>query len=135
MAKTKQLLGLDVGTVRIGTALADMAVRIAIPSGAVDVNGSEYDTIARIITSNTIDTIVIGYPRNQSGDPTEQTKLVTSFAEPLKNMVDTVVFQDESLSSVLAESRLVSRGKPYSKADIDSEAAVIILQDYLEQHA
>ena len=43
-----------------------------------------------------------------------------------------MVFKDESLTSVLAEERLKSYKKPYSKGDIDAHAATIILEDYLE---
>ena len=46
MTKSKQLLGLDVGTVRIGVAIADTAVRIAVPHDYVEVNGDEIETIA-----------------------------------------------------------------------------------------
>jgi putative holliday junction resolvase len=42
------------------------------------------------------------------------------------------MFQDESLTSVIAEQRLVATKKPYSKGDIDATAAALILQDYLE---
>ena len=45
-----------------------------------------------------------------------------------------IVFQDESLTSVMAEDRLKASGKPYEKGDIDAMAATIILQDYLEIH-
>ena len=43
-----------------------------------------------------------------------------------------IAFQDESLTSVMAEQRLIAHKKPYSTGDIDSQAAAIILQDYLE---
>ena len=134
MTKSKQLLGLDVGTVRIGVAIADTAVRIAVPHDYVEVNGDEIETIAELVTRNEVDTIVVGYPRNQSGEPTNQTTFVEEFADKLVDFDATVVFQDESLTSVIAEQRLTSRRKPYTKGDIDSEAAAIILQDYMEQN-
>jgi putative Holliday junction resolvase len=133
MARTKHLLGLDVGAARIGVALGDTGVRIAIPSGIVDVDGQEVTRISELAIKNDISTIVIGYPRNQSGEPTEQTRFVESFAERLADLDADIVFQDESLTSVIAEQRLQARGQQYGKADIDSEAAVIILQDYIEQ--
>ena len=40
--------------------------------------------------------------------------------------------QDEAVTSVEAEQRLKNRGKPYSKGDIDAEAAAMILDDYLK---
>jgi putative holliday junction resolvase len=133
MTRTKQLLGLDVGAARIGVALADSGVRIAIPNGVVEVDGQEIESIARLVIDNDITTIVVGYPRNQSGETTAQTATVEAFTEKLQDFDADIVFQDESLTSVMAEKRLISRGAPYSKGDIDSEAAAIILQDYMEQ--
>lgn len=135
MSKSKKLLGLDVGTVRIGVALGDTAIRIAIPHGAIEVDGRELEVIARLVIDNDIDTIVVGYPRNLSGGATEQTNLVEAFASQLKDMAPQVTFQDESLTSVMAEKRLEARKVPFSKGDIDAEAAAIILQDYMEQTA
>jgi putative Holliday junction resolvase len=133
MTRTKQLLGLDVGTARIGVALGDASVRIAIPHDHIEVDGREVEEIARLVISNEIDTVVVGYPRNQSGEPTEQTGLVEAFVDTLKDLDARIVFQDESLTSVMAEARLQVRGQNYSKGNIDSEAAAIILQDYMEQ--
>ena len=76
--------------------------------------------------------LVVGYPRDQSGGETDQTAKSREFGDSLVQFGIEVVYQDESLTSVIAEDRLKKRGKPYSKADIDSEAAAIILQDYIE---
>lgn len=134
MTRTKQLLGLDVGAARIGVAVADSGVRIAIPHGIVEVDGNEVEALARLVIDNSVDTIVIGYPRNQSGEPTAQTAFVEEFAVKLRDFDADIVFQDESLTSVMAENRLKSRGTGYDKGDVDSEAAAIILQDYMEQY-
>lgn len=134
MSKSKSLLALDVGAARIGIALADTAVRIAIPFGAVEVDGTELTEIASIAIKEGADTIVVGYPRNQSGEPTAQTEYVERFSTQLTDMANNIVFQDESLTSVIAEQRLKDRSGQYTRGDIDAEAATIILQDYLEQH-
>ena len=134
MSQTKRFLGLDVGTSRIGVATADGGVRSAIPHETLAVDGQELEAIAKLVVDGEIDTIVVGYPRNQSGEPTAQTESVVTFAKNLEDMA-TVLFQDESLSSVEAERRLEARGVRYEKGDIDAEAAAIILQDYLEQNA
>ncbi len=134
MGKTKTFLALDVGGARIGVALADTGVKIAVPFGALDVDGTEIKEITQLIVREDVDTIVVGYPRNQAGEATAQTAIVEAFAAQLSDMEQNVVFQDESLTSVIAEQRLKSRGGSYTKGDIDAEAAVIILQDYLEQH-
>lgn len=128
-----KLIALDVGTKRIGVAIADPVVPIAQPLTTVLVDGSEYDAIGKIIKDQSADTVVVGYPRNQSGEATAQTGIVEQFTVQLKDMAQ-VVFQDESLTSVMAEERLKASGKPYQKADIDAMAATIILQDYLETH-
>jgi putative Holliday junction resolvase len=80
------------------------------------------------------DTIVVGYPRNQQGEVTSQTEFVEAFTKKLEYLGKKIVYQDESLTSVLAEQRLKSYGRPYTKGDIDAQAATIILQDYLEQN-
>ncbi len=133
MAHKTTFLSLDVGEKRIGVAVGDSEVRIAIPYDTLDVDGTEYEQIVRLIGLESADIVVVGYPRNQSGEPTAQTVYVETFAEGLKDSAPKIVFQDESLTSVLAEDRLKSMGKRYEKKDIDMMAASIILQDYMEQ--
>jgi putative Holliday junction resolvase len=133
MTRNKALIALDVGEKRIGLAVADGAVPIARPLTTLDVDGKELQRIVNVVEDESADAIVIGYPRNQSGDPTAQTAFVESFANRLGELTNArIVFQDESLTSVLAEERLRSYGRPYSKSDIDALAATLILQDYLE---
>lgn len=129
---SQNIVCLDVGEKRIGVAVADSAVRIAVPFETIDVDGDEVETIAKIVITEKADTIVIGYPRNQSGETTVQTVYVEAFADRLKDIAPNIVFQDESLTSVLAEQQLAVHKRPYSKGDIDAQAAAIILQDYLE---
>lgn len=128
----QNIVCLDVGEKRIGVAVADTAVRIAVPFETVEVDGTEIEVIAKIIVTEQADVVVIGYPRNQSGEATAQTGFVEEFAKTLKDIAPKIVFQDESLTSVIAEQRLASHNRPYSKGDIDAQAAAIILQDYLE---
>lgn len=131
MSQTNTLLGLDIGTVRIGVAVADGTVQIATPHGVVLVDGSEVEAISKLVDLHGVSTIVIGYPRNQSGEATQQTAFVESVAKKLEGIAE-IVFQDESLTSVMAEDRLKQRKAGYKKEDIDAEAAAIILQDYME---
>ena len=133
MTTNKSFVALDVGEKRIGVAVGDSGVRIAVPFLTIDVDGSEIEQIARIVIDEKADTVVVGYPRNQSGEATAQTAYVEQFAGKLTDIAPSLVFQDESLTSVLAEQRLQSYKKPYSKGDIDALAATMILQDYMEQ--
>ena len=134
MGQSKSYLALDVGEKRIGVAVGDDAVKIAVPFDTIEVDeGDAVTRIARIVVDERVDTIVVGYPRNQSGEATAQTKFAEDFAAKLTDIAPNIVFQDESLTSVLAEQRLKAYKRPYSKGDIDAQAAAIILQDYLEQ--
>lgn len=128
----KSLLALDVGEKRIGVAIADESVKIAIAFDTIPVDGSEIKEIARVVAEEKIECIVIGYPRNQQGEPTKQTQFVEEFAVKLEDIAPEIVFQDESLTSVKAEEFLKRQKKPYEKSDVDALAASFILQDYLE---
>ena len=133
LIKTNMLLGIDVGERRIGLALADESIRIAVPYDTIEVDGNEVTAIFEIINREQIDTLVVGYPRNQAGEPTKQTAYVEQFMKQFSDSDAALIYQDESLTSVSAEERLQSYGNPYKKGDVDSVAASIILQDYLEQ--
>lgn len=128
---TRNLVALDVGQKRIGVALADARIRIAVPYGYVEQSAKMWQELAEIFLKHHIDTIVVGYPRNQSGQPTQQTAAVERFVDQLTELEydAKIVYQDESLTSVQAEARL---GRVKDKWQIDAEAASIILQDYLE---
>lgn len=127
------LLCLDVGTKRIGVAAADSSVPIAMPLTTIEVDGMEIEAITQIVKERSTDTIIVGLPRNQFGGKTQQTEYSEQFADKIKHLAE-VVFQDESLTSVHAEEKLRADGRPFTKADIDSLAAALILQDYLEAH-
>ena len=131
-----KVVALDVGTKRIGVAKADTSVKIAIPDGTIVVNnGTEFDEIRSILRLNKTDYVVLGLPRNNQGEETAQSVYVRDFAKKLKAKIPTVKirFQDESLTSVEAESRLKSRkGYNFAKGEVDTEAAAIILQDFIE---
>jgi len=133
MASKRVYLGLDVGTKRIGAAIGDSIARIAQPLATINVGENEAGQIHTYITDLEVTDVVIGRPRNQAGDTTNQTKLVEEFVlSTLKSDEYAVHWQDESVTSVIAEERLRARKKPFSKQDIDAEAAAIILQDFLE---
>jgi len=129
---SQTFIALDVGEKRIGVATADDAVRIAVPVTTIEVDGSELKAIAELVINERPAALIVGYPRNQKGEPTAQTDYVENFAKQLEDMGPKIIFQDESLTSVIAEQRLISQKKPYTKGDIDAQAACIILQDYLE---
>lgn len=129
---SRVFLGIDVGEKRIGLALSQGGVRIAWPLSTIDNDDDVDRTLQSIVNEYGITDIIVGRPRNQSGEPTEQTRLVEAFATKHLKSLGGLKWQDESATSVLAEQRLRQRQKIYSKSEIDAEAAAIILQDYLE---
>lgn len=131
---SKSIVALDVGDKRIGIAHADTSTRIAVAYTTLEVDGLEFERLREIIAELEPSIMVVGLPRNQSGATTKQTDKVRAFARQLDRFGIEIVFQDESLTSVLAEKYLKSLGKPYAKAEIDAHAAAIILGDYLEIH-
>lgn len=133
MSRTSiQYLGLDIGTVRTGVAVADSGVKIAVPLETIEMNKVDFATkVAELVRFHGVTVLVVGYPRNQSGEPTKQTAFVESKVAELNIPSVTIVFQDESLTSVIAHERL---GAATNKGKIDAEAAAILLQDYLELH-
>ena len=129
-----RIVGLDVGEKRIGVARVDSDTKIALPYGTVLVSGAELEEIHTIAKSYGAELIIVGLPRNSAGVETMQSVFTRNFAARLKTKYREfrIHFQDETLTSVEAERRLKSRGRSYQKADIDSEAATIILQDFMD---
>ena len=129
---SQSLLALDVGERRIGVAIADSSIRIAVAYDTIAVDGTEVAQVRELLSQESIDVLVVGYPRNQSGESTKQTAYVEGFVEKLGQLDVSIVYQDESLTSVMAEEILKQRKQPYEKGEIDALAASLILQDYLE---
>ena len=130
-----KFLALDVGEKRIGVARGYSNTRIAVPVGFVERTGLEWQKIAQMAKLNHISAFVLGLPRSNEGNETAQSRYVRAFADTLADKIPGVEihFQDETLTSVVAEERLKARGKPYQKGDIDAEAAALIMQDFLER--
>lgn len=132
MSNIEFVLALDVGSKRIGVALADSQVKISTPLEFVAVDGQEMEKLKNLMKLHNPVAIVVGYPRNQQGETTAQTDAVEVFAKELAKLKVPIVFQDESLTSVLAEDRLAKFSRAKVRQSVDSEAAAILLEDYME---
>lgn len=139
MDQTKEgtLLALDVGAKRIGVALAGRDVHFAKPLTTLEHTDTIFADIAGLVQANHATVVVVGYPRGLEGQVTEQTKTIETFVEELKSHVDArIEWQDETLTSVKAETELAARhkGGMYNKSDVDALAATYILEDYITEH-
>jgi putative Holliday junction resolvase len=123
-------LGIDYGLKRVGLATADSEVRIASPLTTI----APHELVETIKREGPFEAVVVGLPRGLDGQDTPQTLAVRRFCDDVlwRNLRIDPVYQDEAGTSGVAEDRLRESGKPYAKPDIDSEAAAIILQDYLD---
>jgi len=126
------VLGLDIGESKTGVARVNMIARLPQVVTTLKNDNNFIPEITKIIVEENIDAMVVGLPRNMNGEETAQTKYVRDYVENyLKSLKLPIIFQDETLSSKAAEVRLAGSG--YKKTDIDAMAAVVILEDYLEQ--
>jgi putative Holliday junction resolvase len=136
MLTSPTILALDVGGQRIGVARANTIARIASPLVTLINDDSIFDEITALIKAEDVGVLVIGLPRGLDGQETAQTQVIRDFVAELKTKTDLpVYFQDEALTSQKAEDELESRGKPFSKGDIDALAATFILDDFLQDNA
>ncbi len=117
-----KIVALDVGEKRIGVATADSGVRIAVPHSTVVVDGDEFEEIYKIMGEVGAKHLVVGLPRNSKGEETAQSEYVRKFIIALQayfvkrgGAKALVKFQDESLTSVIAETHL-AMGKKARKA-------------------
>lgn len=138
------VLGLDVGTRRIGVAYGDTEVKIAAPLDAIENDGNALDKLAKLVARMNVSTVVVGLPRNSNGGETKQSQYSRQFADDLGDALSVnsvsdvdIVMQDESLTSIEAEDELRRDKRHFNDkmlrdGTLDSQAAVIILTDYLE---
>lgn len=132
-----RILGLDVGSKRIGIALSDEMGWTAQGKGALIRKGMSKDIeeISQLVAQYGVEEIVVGLPLNMNGSLGVGAREVLSFIEKIKGPIGLPIKTwDERLSTVAVERTLlegdVSRKK--RKNVIDKLAAVFILQGYLD---
>ena len=130
-------LGIDYGTRRVGLAHGD-EVGVATPLPAlVDADAAvRWTKLGEVIRQRRITDLVLGYPFNMDGSAGFKAKEVDAFAAKLKEQFGLPVhLVDETLTSYAAESTVPkkSRRDVRDSGLIDSRAACLILQDFLEQ--
>lgn len=129
------VMALDVGERRVGVALASMQARIASPLTTLERSDSIFHDIQKLIDEHSVAAVAVGLPRGLDGQHTAQTVLVEEFKSELDHKVSIPTYwQDEALTSRQAEEELASRGRAYTKADIDALSATYILEDFIRDH-
>lgn len=131
-----RLIGLDVGTKTIGTALCDAGWSFASPADLVrrtkfSTDRSALDTM---ITRQNVRGIVIGLPLNMDGSDSPRTQSIRAFARNMENSALPILLWDERWSTVAVERAMVAADVSRAKraARIDNAAAAYILQGAID---
>jgi putative Holliday junction resolvase len=130
-------LGIDYGTKRVGLAYGD-EVGVALPLPALTDAGeaARWTKLGEVIKRRRITGLVLGYPYNMDGSAGFKAKEVDAFAAKLRARFGLPVhLVDETLTSSEAESSIAKKDRRGVRDSglIDSRAACLILQDYLDQ--
>jgi putative Holliday junction resolvase len=128
-----RLLAVDHGMRRMGIAVADTETGIAFARPAL--RGREQArAVAALARAEGAQRIVVGLPLNMDGSEGPQAAAARNLGEQLAAIGLEVVYVDERLSSFQAAERLAAAGRRPSResGELDSAAATIILQQYLD---
>jgi len=133
--KNKLFLAFDYGGKRVGVAMGDASIGIAHPIKAISYKTSKelMAEIERIVSEWKPSALVVGMPRQDSGEPHSLEKRVNRFRKTLQSRFKlTVHTVDESYTSVEADQFLSENkvGWEKRKKMIDMVAAQLILEDF-----
>ena len=127
-----RLLGLDVGTKTIGTALCDAQWSFASPALLIRRTKFMKDkaALAELIAKQQVKGLVIGLPLNLDGTDSPRTQSTRAFAKNMEDMALPILLWDERWSTVAVERTLIEQD--FSRARraemVDNMAAAHILQ-------
>jgi len=133
------ILSLDLGKGSLGMAISRSGMFTTMLQN-IRFHAGDYDECLKLLKEavqfEKIEHIVIGYPTYPSGDPCEMTPIVLDFIPKLENIfpgVD-IIKVDERYSTLEASEILHQNNKnsKKQKANIDSAAAMVILERYLK---
>jgi len=132
-----RIMALDVGEKTIGVAISDslLLTAQARPTIRRKSPSSDIELLRRMAEENEVHQILVGQPLHMNGKESRQSQRIGRFAADLKNKLDIpVLFWDERLTSFAADQHLEEMGLNWRqrREHIDKIAAMIILQDYLD---
>ena len=131
-----RIMGLDMGTKRIGVAVSDKLGLIAQALTTIKRDNIPEDLklVCELVRDYEVQEVVIGYPRHLDGRPGEEAAAYVAFGEMLhKETGIPVIYWDERLSTVAAERTLLEGDmrRRQRRQVIDRVAASLILENYL----
>ena len=135
----KKALGIDLGDARVGVAVSDDLGMLAHPLETISTQST--NVVKRVLAlagERTVETIIVGMPRNMNGSHGPAADKAKAFIEELRRETTLpIVAWDERLSTVSAQRALQEAGRNTrkQKSVIDQVAAQIILQSWLDSQA
>jgi putative holliday junction resolvase len=130
------ILAIDFGRARIGAAISDELQLLAHPLETIAANERSIARVAEIVRERKVDHVVVGIPRQLSGEVGTAATETLGFVEKLRAILPCpVVTWDERLTTVAAHKALREAGKKTraTRDYVDQVAAQMILQGYLDR--
>jgi putative holliday junction resolvase len=137
-------LGLDLGERRIGVAVSDSGGALALPLCVIDRSGDadrDHAEVSRLVEELGIGVVVVGLPIGLNGRLGAAAEKILSESEILSGSLRAagveVVTHDERFTTVQAHKELARAGKREKsrRGSVDSSAAAVLLQSWLERSA
>ena len=134
-----RIIGLDVGTVRIGVAQSDIMQILATSTEVINRTTPQKDAerVAQLCKTLGAEKVVVGLPLQMNGQEGMSVQMVKDFVAVLEPLIPNVsiIYQDERLSTVSAQRMLIEADvrRDKRKGVVDKVAATIILQNYLDK--
>lgn len=130
-------VGIDYGDKRIGVSYSDLSGILAGESFTINVTNPEtaFNELCESILSHNTSEIVLGYPKHMNADIGDRAKKSEEIAKKLRERTNLpVILWDERCTTVDAHRILSETGYHGKKrrAKVDSVAAALILQNYLD---
>ena len=137
LADKARLIGLDLGSKRIGVAICDDERKIATPFKTIEYRNMNYllSELKVIIKENDIFAIIVGNPINMDGSFGKSAQSINDKAKIIGRELDVMIAMwDERLSTSGAFniSSNLDIKFPYIKKNIDEKAAAFILQGAID---
>lgn len=130
-------LGIDYGEKRVGLAHGDeLGLATPLPAVLEPAGEPRWTRLGEVIRARRITDLVVGYPYNLDGSAGFKAREVEGFAAELRARFGLPVhLVDETLTSYAAEETMPRKDRRAVRASgrIDSRAAALILQDFLDQ--
>jgi putative holliday junction resolvase len=130
-----RFVAFDHGSRRIGVAVGDTETGIAFARQALRGRGlADPGRLLALVRGEGAEAVIVGLPRNMDGTEGPQAAAARAFGARLAAASVEVIYVDERLTSWEAGERLAAGGRRPSRAsgELDSAAARLILQDYLD---